>query len=90
MVWAVVLSVLLLVTLAVLLVLVGWVGRWRDRVHVPKAVFFALFNLPNPAYQHDGLARQWSADIAEQEAVRIFKRRRTMADSTDRGEELAA
>jgi len=35
------------------------------------------------------MARQWQADVAEQEAVRTFKRRRTMADYSDRGE-LAA
>jgi hypothetical protein len=89
MVWAIVLTFLLCLTLAILLALVGWVGKWRERVHVPKAVFFALFNLPNPAYQHDGMARQWQADVAEQEAVRTFKRRRTLADYSDRGE-LAA
>jgi len=89
MVWAVVLAFLCSLTLAVVAICVFWMGQWRARIHVPKAVFFALFNLPNPAYQHDGVARQWQADVAEQEAVRVFKRRRSLADYPDR-DELAA
>lgn len=89
MAWAAVLAFLGSLSLAVAGILVFWVGQWRGRVHVPKAVFFALFNLPNPAYQHDSLARQWQADVAEQEAVRTFKRHRSVADYRDR-DELAA
>ncbi len=88
MVWLGVLAFLGALTLTVALALVLWVGRWRARVHVPRPVFFALFDLPNPADGHDELVRQWQADSAEDEAVRTYTRR-SWADYRDR-DELAA